>query len=134
MDNRNILFRKLWPQILDRETAIKVCRWGAWATIVQCIFSYAPKVRTLSLESGLAVFIDLVLYGLITWGILKMSRIAAIAGFGFYLAGRIGQLSNPYFVQALTIIAIFTFIYANSIRGAFAFHRFKRSSQVGDGA
>jgi hypothetical protein len=70
--------------------------------------------------------VDVVIFWIIACGLYKMSRTAAIAGLCLYLIEIIhlwliyGLLDAP-----LTIIIIL--LFANSIRGTFAYHRFKQT-------
>ncbi len=75
--------------------------------------------------------VDAAIFGIIAWGIYRMSRVAAVAGLvGYslekiYMQATLGsKVGSGLFVAVIIILA-----FINAVRGTFAYHRMKR----GDG-
>jgi hypothetical protein len=122
-------FEKILPSITDKLSAKKAAKHGIWAslfcscTTILVVFINAIGLKIL--EVSYLALIDAVIFGIIAFGIYKMSRSAAIIGLVYYLYGRIsmyiieGSLGKPYY------IIIFIIMFINSIRGTFLYHKYK---------
>ena len=121
-----------WPTIEDESSAEHATKAAAGVsgfiaavTALIAILSIVYRKPMLGLDAwGL---IDAVIFALIAWRISKVSRAWAIVGLLMYLL-EVGYklVTNPSgALGVLTIIFILTYI--NAIRGAFAYHRFRRA-------
>jgi hypothetical protein len=75
--------------------------------------------------------VDAAIFGLIAWGIYRMSRVAAIAGLIFYIAERIAMhiILGRSYVSAIFVTALFLFAFINAVRGTFAYHRLQNAEK-----
>jgi len=121
-----------WPTIEDEisaehatKAAIGVSGFIAAVTGLAAVLSMIYHKPILGLDGwGL---IDAVIFGLIAWRISKVSRTWAVLGLLMYLL-EVGYklATNPSgALGVLTIIFILTYI--NAIRGAFAYHRYRKA-------
>jgi hypothetical protein len=72
------------------------------------------------------VLVDVSMFWIIACGLYKMSRTAAIAGLCLYLIETI-HLWLIYGLLDVPVTMIIILLFANSIRGTFAYHKFKRN-------
>jgi Zn-dependent protease len=126
-----------WPTIEDESSAeqatkaaVGVSGFIAALTALLAVLSIFYHKPILGLD-GLGL-IDAAIFALIAWRISKLSRAWAVVGLLMYLL-EVGYklATNPSgALGVLTIIFILTYI--NAIRGAFAYHRFRKteSSQI----
>ncbi len=121
-----------WPTIEDESSAehatkaaVGVSGFIAAVTGLAAVLSIVYHKPILGLDGwGL---IDAVIFGLIAWRISKVSRTWAVLGLLMYLL-EVGYklATNPSgALGILTIIFILTYI--NAIRGAFAYHRYRKA-------
>ena|ERR1700687_5451908 len=122
------------PSISDVASAKKIASQGVWVSLIIA-----------GLTSALAIFKvfgynywalgDAFLFTVIAFGIDKMWRSAAVAGLTLYIIEMIfkfidiyrsGQPTNPG-LGYMSIVIIFA--YVNSIRGTFAYQKFKAPSE-----
>ena len=120
--------------IEDVDSAKKAARLGLYASMFVSAFGIiwiVFKQPELIAEYGYGVFIDSLVFALIAWGIYKMSRTASVLGLLFYLFQQI--VAYPSFgfefkVRRIMMPAILILMFINSIRGTFAFHKYKSES------
>ncbi len=121
------------PQIATLSDAQKVGRQGTWAACFVAGLTALVAVAALSgiLPPGFPIsgwaLVDAALFGVIAWGIYRMSRVAAVAGLVVYILERI-YMQSALGAKAgagivVTILIILAFI--NAVRGTFAYHRMK---------
>lgn len=130
------MFRWLWPPIDDVSDSIKVARSGSAAAFLCAIVTGALtwfSTKGHSLIEGLSAlaYIDAVIFLIVGFGILKMSRIAALAGLGIYIWGKydLWQTMGPSAFRAPYLIILFTIYFINSVRGTFAYHSMKEKGK-----
>jgi hypothetical protein len=121
-----------WPTIEDESSAeqatkaaVGVSGFIAALTALLAVLSIFYHKPIIGLD-GLGL-IDATIFALIAWRISKLSRTWAVVGLLMYLL-EIGYklATNPSgALGVLTIIFILTYI--NAIRGAFAYHRFRKA-------
>jgi hypothetical protein len=121
-----------WPTIEDpspaeqaTKAAVGVSGFIAALTALLAVLSIFYHKPIFGID-GLGL-IDAVIFALIAWRISKASRIWAIVGLLMYLA-EVGYklATNPSgALGVLTIIFILTYI--NAIRGAVAYHRYRKA-------
>ena len=85
------------------------------------------KSAVMGIDSG--AFVDAALFLMVAWGIHRCSRIAAVLGLVLYLFER----ANTAYVSVTSsgspnpvMLIVITVAFVNSVRGTFAFHRFKQ--------
>ena len=117
------------PTITDKKSAQDAGRQG---TAVCVLIIVSNSVLTaISAPTGGATpsqefIVMMLVYGLIAFLIYKMSRVAAILGLVIYVIEQLVVLAK-YGVSGHVVVAIlFVFAFINSIRGTFAYHRFRR--------
>ena len=121
-----------WPTIEDESSAehatkaaVGVSGFIAAVTALAAVLSIVYRKPIFGLDAlGL---IDAGIFALIVWRISKVSRTWTIIGLLMYLL-EVGYklLTNPSgALGILTIIFILTYI--NAIRGAFAYHRYRKA-------
>ncbi len=107
-----------WPTMDDAESAKKAAQYGftvaAIIAVVTAITAFFGNRWNL---------IDAVLFAVIGFGIIKMSRVAAIAGVSLVILQMIYRLLNNSQIGIAPILALF---FINSIRGTFAYHKFMK--------
>jgi hypothetical protein len=98
-------------------------------TIFALVVSFASLPAPLDRIDAKLIWIDIVLFAAIAFDIGKMSRIAAIAGLLLYILGRFNFWSMshiPGFPEIL-LTSYITSTFINSIRGTFAYHKFRKN-------
>jgi len=123
---------RLWPTILDRQTARKIAREAFWAAIIVVVITVAFATLAVFGTSlagiGPAAFVDAAIFGVVAAGIHRMSRVAALAGliiFGLEKLLMIDQmLSLGNIIMAIALL----FAFANGVRATFAYHRLQALS------
>ena len=121
---------KLWPKFTDIESAKRPVRHGAYAScglmilcILLVILEY-PKIDEIPM-----LILDATLWAIIAAGIFyRKSRTAAIFGLVRFTLGTVIQYitTGKVFAYIATIIVILIFI--GSVRGAFFYHKLRKSS------
>jgi hypothetical protein len=115
-----------WPKIQDEtsaEAAVKpavgVSAFVAAVSGLIAVLSIAYRKPILGINGWSLV--DALLFVVIAWRIGKMSRAWAVVGLLMYLV----EVGSSGALGVLTIIFILTYI--NAIRGAFAYHRYRKA-------
>jgi hypothetical protein len=119
----------LWPQITDSESARSAARGGRTAAIicaaVTLVFTMIAISR-IKFSQGLGLTVlslaDVFLFGIVAWGIHRMSRTAAVLGLLLYGAERL-MAGNA--TKAIYFTIVLTLLFINGIRGTFAYHQYK---------
>lgn len=89
-----------------------------------CVNDIAGITTVVAFFSGLAILVDAVLFALIGFGVRKMWRSAAVAGFVLYIVEQSTAMAQGR-VPGVLIILI-PAILSNSIRASFSFRRMRR--------
>jgi len=115
-----------WPKIQDEtsaEAAVKpavgVSAFVAAVSGLIAVLSIAYRKPILGINGWSLV--DALLFVVIAWRIGKMSRAWAVVGLLMYLV----EVGSSGALGVLTITFILTYI--NAIRGAFAYHRYRKA-------
>jgi hypothetical protein len=118
-----------FPAITDLKSAQDAARQGtATCALIMTFSTVLVVVATATGSGGLSqLFIVMMLiYGLIAFLIYKMSRVAAIFGLLLYLGDRIVLIAQSGLSGNFVLTIFFVLAFINSIRGTFAYHRFRR--------
>jgi hypothetical protein len=118
-----------WPVITDSESARSAARGARTAAIVcaavTLIFTLAAMAGAkLSQGLGLTVLslVDVFLFGILAWGIHRMSRTAAVLGLLLFVAERL-MAGNA--TKGIYLTIVFTLWFISGVRGTFAYHQYK---------
>lgn len=129
--SKNKILGSFWPSITDVVTAKKASQQGYWAclliagtTILLVVLSFFG-IRLLGFDQW--ALIDAFLFIVIGWGIYKMNRIAAIAGPALYILERI-SMGLEYGLKNPIMVIIISFMFINSVRGIFAYHKYGKET------
>jgi hypothetical protein len=115
---------RIWPVIVDGESAEKAARQGFWAAIFAAIINFT----FVSLEiNGSGALVDAAFFAVIAFGLYKMSRSAAVLGIVYYFLTRAGWWSYRDW-QNVWLAGLISLMFINSIRGTFAYHKLKMAS------
>ena len=77
-----------------------------------------------------SALIDTVLYAGFGFGIGRKSRTCSIFALILYLGGQIFAYLTGRGSWNVVLVLIITFLFVNSVRGTFAYHRFLRKDQI----
>lgn len=122
-----------WEDVSTLSGAEKAITGGFWAAlIVACITTLVAAlslagVKLLGIDAS--AFLDAALFAGIAFGIKRRSRFAAVAGVCLYLLERIYMLQRGG-VSGMFMGIIFTLLFINAARGAFAYHRLNGAVQA----
>jgi hypothetical protein len=131
--NRNFDFFCLIETLSDAQ---RVGRQGTWAACILAgmtgIFALASILGVL--PKGLLIsgwgLVDAALFGIIAWGIYRMSRVAAVAGLVFYIVEQVIAIATSDTKKGFGIVAILMIMaFFNAVRGTFAYHRLRKSDR-----
>ena len=126
-DSTSKLQSAFWPSIGDRATAHRVAKQGFWAAVVvasvTAVLAALPLFGVTFLNVGPLAFLDAGLFAVIGFGILKMSRIAAVAGFLLFVAERVSMWLETGKVQGWILAVFLAFAFLNAARATFALRR-----------
>nr|WP_320116663.1 hypothetical protein [uncultured Desulfuromonas sp.] len=121
-----------WPKSDSLAKATTAARQGFIAAIfIACVSP--PYMLPGLLSTGLQqhfylIFVPTLFYGILAVLIYKISRIAALLGFLFFLPKFLVHLLDPGFTTVIWVALALAFI--NSIRGTFAYHGHIKRSKV----
>jgi len=123
----------IWPDVKDLETAKLANRQGVWAasfvSVVTAVFAAlgAAGIQLFEFTFDALALIDACIFGVLAFGIYKMSRIASVAGLGLYIIERADMWIN-YGPKNVIIAGLLVLMFINSIRGTFAYHRLRKGT------
>lgn len=124
------LGRILWPEIVDGGSAAKAAQYGfvasAWLSFVTLVYALLDRLGIL--RSGLSpasLVVDAALFALIGYGILRMSRFAAVSGLLIYVTETMLEYSREGKVHWPA--ALFILLLVNGVRGTLFHGRMKKS-------
>lgn len=122
-----------WEDVSSVSGAEKAMNGGFWAALIVAIIT--SLVASLSLF-GLQVlgingwaFVDAGIFAAIAVGIKRKSRFAAVAGLCLYVLERFYMLQKGG-VGGIVMGILFTLLFINAARGAFAYHRMTGEQQA----
>jgi hypothetical protein len=132
-----------FPKIVTLSDAQSTGRQGTWAAfLIAGIMSFMALASILGrLPEDFPrdgwMLIDATIFGLVAWGIYRMSRVAAALGLILYILERIamhimmvmmGQ-SHQSYISSIFATFILLFAFINAVRGTFAYHRMKNAEK-----
>jgi hypothetical protein len=134
---------ELLVEINDVKSAQSAARQGTWACVMIVIFTAVITFTFQSLQgtANLPVFdpiitaISIMIYSGLAVMIYRMSRVASIAALILYLLDRIAiftyqaEQGRPIATTNWFVPLLFILAFSNSIRGTFAYHRFRKERQ-----
>ena len=128
IEKKVLLNSKLWPEINDLKTASQCILHGVWVGLfvgtLTLIFILLTFWNINPLSYNQNSFLDVALLYISSFFIWYFkSRVASILGLIIYLTEAI--VSMAQFQHFSPLVLVFILAYANSIRGTFAYHRFK---------
>jgi len=119
-------WRGLWPEVEDLETARSASRQGMWAAVIVAVLT-AIVAAFGFLGADASAFIDAVLFGLIAFGIYRVSRVAAVAGLLLFVLERVMMFAQTR--QTGGFVSLFLLLaFVHGVRGAFAYRRLLKVS------
>jgi hypothetical protein len=119
-----------WEDVSTLSGAEKAITGGFWAAVI--VAGITSLVAALSLAGvnlfgiDAKAFLDAALFAGIAFGIWRKSRFAAVAGLCLYVLERIYMMQRTG-VSGIFMGIIFTLLFINAVRGAFAYHRLNES-------
>jgi hypothetical protein len=126
-----------FPTIVTLSDAQSTGRQGAWAACfiagimsLAALASFFGRLPEDFPRDGWAL-IDAAIFGLIAWGIYRMSRVAAVAGLVLYIIERIAMhiaLGKSH-ISGIFVTVLFLFAFINAVRGTFAYHRMRNAEK-----
>lgn len=126
-----------WPDIDDAKSAHKACLNAAgmafFVAILTGIIAWLQASGKINILPGIEkmAIVDVGLFVLIGVGLCFHSRIAALAGLLLYMAERAWMIKTSGFQPGQVVgIVLFGLIFANGVRGAFAWHQNKKKEKV----
>jgi hypothetical protein len=126
-----------FPTIVTLSDAQSTGRQGTWAACfiagIMSLVALASILERLPEDfprDGWAL-IDAAIFGLIAWGIYRMSRVAAVAGLVLYIIERIAMhiVLGKSHISGIFVTVLFLFAFINAVRGTFAYHRMRNAEK-----
>jgi hypothetical protein len=121
-----------WPRVDTRDSASDACRNAAVAAFVVAVFTVFTLLFRVLMSTGLDLWglFDAGLFALLGWGLLRCSRVAAVATLLLYLAERVLVVAQAG-VGATIIVALLIIVaLVGGVRGAFAYQRHVEAKPV----
>jgi hypothetical protein len=122
-----------WEDVSELSRAEKAINGGFWAAlIVACITSLVVLLTFAGVQLfGLNAwaFLDAAIFAAIALGIKRKSRFAAVAGLCLYVFERIYMMQRGG-AGGIVMGILFTLLFINAVRGAFAYHRLTGEGQA----
>jgi lysylphosphatidylglycerol synthetase-like protein (DUF2156 family) len=136
MSNQSRRESFLLPTIADLKSAQAAGRQGTvmcvlivMTTVMAALAPLTPGQEAGTTEMIIGTMIVLVIYATFAVMIYKMSRVAAILALLVYVGDRLFMIAQQG-VSGQSVVAILVvFAFINSIRGTFAYHRFRHQRQ-----
>ncbi len=126
------MLKYFWPPILDIDDARKVARQGsvaaAFCSIATAVITYfSTGGRELIPGWSVTAYVDAAVFAVISFGIYRMSRIAAFIGFGVYVWGRIDlyMTMGPESMRNPWLVILFILYFMHSVRATMAYHELR---------
>ncbi len=120
---------KIWPRIENAEDAKSAAKQGYHAALF--ISALTALVATISLAMHKSVigvnalaYVDAAFYGFAAWRIKRFSRVFAVLATSVYFLDKL-QNFLALNISSWPVIGILLLMFANGLRGVFAYHRFK---------
>jgi hypothetical protein len=115
-----------WEDVSDVSGAEKAMSGGMWAALF--VAGITSLVVALSFAGvklfgiGASALLDAAIFAAIAFGIKRRSRFAAVAGLILYILERLYMMQRTG-AGGLVMGVIFTLLFINAVRGAFAYHK-----------
>ena len=127
-----------WPDIDDSDKAAKMAYGGATVcflvTAITAVIAYLQSTGKIDLFKGMGseAYIDCGLFFVLGLGLVFKSRIAALGAFGLYVFEQVMMMKMGMSRGSLVMLYFmlyFPLVLAHSIRGTFAYHRFRKEER-----
>jgi len=119
-----------WEDVSDVSGAEKAMTGGMWAALV--VAGITSLVVAMSFAGvkmfgiGASAMLDAAIFAGIAFGIKRKSRFAAVAGLILYILERVYMMQRTG-AGGLVMGVVFTLLFINAARGAFAYHRLNQA-------
>ncbi|MBS1840697.1 MAG: hypothetical protein JSS69_02280 [Acidobacteria bacterium] len=116
----------LWPKVDIRRKAQNAIDEGFWAAAFWAGFKGVLALIALLSPAegfGLTIGISAAVYASLAFGIRRRSRIVAVFALIIFIAERL-LLGAAMALPNLTLLAFGSLLFANGVRGTFAYHKF----------
>lgn len=128
----------LWPEIKTLPQAVQASNMGCVAALF--VVAVNTLIATISVVQHAAILgvtaaghIDASLFALAALGIRFRSRVSAVAGLCLFLVEKIYQFATqPEASLGLLMALVLLALFANGVRGTFAYHRFRIENAQGE--
>ncbi len=120
------LIQKLWPEIVDLQTAKEASRPGVLAA------GFLALMLTMlgAILGSPGALISGAIFAVAAWGIRQQNKAASVIALLIYLIEVAGAITESGLNPVRTIISIvFILIFVNSCRGTFAYHEMNLHQQ-----
>jgi hypothetical protein len=118
-----------WPRIVDRDSARRAAAQGAaiagfqaivglWLVLWNTFYPSNKIFPEFNLWNLLDVAVCILLAWLIYW---RLSRVAAVLGLAYYIGSQVVAYSDHPEMHADARLVLYSLMYVNGIRGAFAY-------------
>lgn len=122
-----------WEDVTDVSGAGKAINGGFWAALIVAIITSLVASLSFFGVNMLGIngwaFVDAGLFLAIAVGIKRKSRFAAVAGLCLYVLERLYMLQRGG-AGGIVMGIIFTLLFINAVRGAFAHHQLTGEGQA----
>lgn len=121
---------KLWPKIVDAETARGAVNQGFWAAVLVAATTTVFATIALVLQKDVAsinawAYLDAIIFGVIAWRIRRFSRAFAVGGVALFVIEKSLMIADSHGPVAWLLLAlILLLMFINGARGTFAYHGF----------
>lgn len=120
-----------WPTIVDVQSSKVAAQQGVWAAAyiagITFLLALMNALGIKLMDFDPVTLVDAVPFMIISWGIHKFSRTAAVAGLFLYLVERAYAWATVG-PRAPIMAVFFTLMFVNAVRGTFAFRKFSHGT------
>ena len=122
---------------MDREKALKATRNGAIAAFISAFLTLGFLLIALKTDADEGffgflndpvIFFDIIVILICAIGMLRRSRVAAIAIFVYFIFAKIFFLLETGKPTGFAVALVFLYFYGKAIQGAFVYHRLEREA------
>lgn len=121
------MLRQPWPRIVDLKTAEEASKQGVWAAGVLTVIGLLQALNLFSTGDttmALATTATVVWFVFVAWRIRRKSKVVAVCALSYYLLEVATLFADRGFISGGVIGILFVIMFANSVRGTFAHHKY----------
>lgn len=112
----------IWPDVLDENSAKWAAKSAFYAASIVAIMTTIIAVSSEVID--IIALSEAIIFAIIAFGILKMSRVAAVCGLSIYILEKI--YAWIIMENRITVSSFFILLFLlHGVRGAFAYHKHK---------